>query len=178
MGTKATGRVAGELAEVKRGFDQWRRSRSRGREIPEPLWRMAVKAATRYGVQSTARRLGLNSTRLQKQVQRLAPAQAAEDPCGFVELPWPGAASLAECILEAEDHAGRKLRIHLKGPATAQAACCGRVNDSGQRRHAHSGHDGPLVCVDLAEDRIIGLHELHVTFSIPLPVTATSSEDM
>jgi len=132
MGTKATGRVAGELAEAKRGFDQWRRSRSRGRQIPEPLWRMAVKAAARYGVQSTARRLGLNSTRLQKQVQRLAPAQAGQDPCGFVELSWPGAASLAECILEAEDHSGRKLRIHLKGPATAQAASLGRLLWTGE----------------------------------------------
>ena len=79
MGTKAAGSRAGELAEVKRGFDRWRQSRQRGRQIPEPLWRMAVKAAISHGVQSTARRLGLNSTRLQKQVQRLAPAQAAQD---------------------------------------------------------------------------------------------------
>jgi hypothetical protein len=127
MGTKATSTTTGELAEVKRGFDQWRRSRSRGRQIPEPLWRMAVKAAARYGVQPTARRLGLNSTRLQQQVQRLAPARAAQEPAAFVELPWPGTASLAECILEAEDQSGRKLRIHLKGPATAQAAALGRL---------------------------------------------------
>ena len=133
MGTKATGRVAGELAEVKRGFDQWRRSRSRGRQIPEPLWRMAVKAATRYGVPSTARRLGLNSTRLQQQVQRLAPAQAEQEPCGFIEVPWPGSASLAECILEAEDQSGRKVRIHLKGPATAQAAALGRLLWMGEK---------------------------------------------
>jgi hypothetical protein len=127
MGAKATGMGAGQLAEVARGFDQWRRSRQRGREIPEPLWLLAVKAAARHGVQATARRLGLNSTRLQQQVQRLAPAQAAQEPAAFVELPWPGAASLAECILEAEDHSGRKLRIHLKGPATAQATSLGRL---------------------------------------------------
>ena len=87
MGTKVAGGRAGELAEVKRGFDHWRQSRQRGRQIPEPLWRMAVKAALIQGVQSTARRLGLNATRLQKQVQRLAPAQAAEDASSFVELP-------------------------------------------------------------------------------------------
>ena len=132
MGTKATGSSAGELAEVKRGFAQWRRSRQRGRGIPEPLWRMAVKVALRHGVQATARRLGLNATRLQKQVQRLAPTQAADDQSGFVELPWPGAASLAECILEAEDHSGRKLRIHLKGPATAEAAALSRVLWTGE----------------------------------------------
>jgi hypothetical protein len=127
MGTNAIGSTAGELAEVKRGFDQWRRRRARGREIPEPLWRMAVKAAVRYGVQSTARRLGLNSTRLQKQVQRLTPVPAAQEPSGFVELPWPGGNCLGECILEAEGQSGRKLRIHLKGAATAQAAALGRM---------------------------------------------------
>jgi hypothetical protein len=93
---------------------------------------MAVKAALIQGVQSTARRLGLNATRLQKQVQRLAPAQAAEDASSFVELPWLGAAPIPECILEAEDHSGRKLRIHLKGPATAQAASLGRLLWTGE----------------------------------------------
>jgi len=132
MGTKATGTGAGELAEVKRGFDQWRRSRARGRRIPEPLWLLAVKAAARYGVPATARRLGLNATRLEKQAQRLAPAQGAQEPAAFVELPWPGAASLAECILEAEDRSGRKLRIHLKGPATAQASWLGRLLWTGE----------------------------------------------
>ena len=127
MGTKATDSVAGELAEVKRGFDQWRRSGQRGRRIPEALWRMAVKVAVGHGVQATARRLGLNSTRLQAQVRRFAPTQAAEDQNGFVELRWPGAAPIPECLLEAEDHSGRKVRIHLKGAATAQAAALGRM---------------------------------------------------
>ncbi len=126
MGTKARGVGAGKLAEAKRGFDQWRRSRLRGREIPEPLWRVAVKAAASHGVPATARRLGLNATRLKQWAQRLAPVKAEEDQ-PFVELPWLGAAPIPECILEAEDQAGRKVRIHLKGPATAQAALLGRL---------------------------------------------------
>jgi hypothetical protein len=132
MGVEATGNYAGELAEVRRGFDQWRKSGRRGRQIPEPLWRMAVRAAVRHGVQSTARHLGLNATRLQKEVERLAPTQAAEDQSQFVELPWLGAAPIPECVLEAEDQSGRKLRIHLKGPATAQAATLGRMLWTGE----------------------------------------------
>jgi len=132
MAAKATGSNAGELAEVKRGVDQWRRSGQRGRRIPEALWRMAVKVAVRHGVQATARRLGLNSTRLQAQVRRFAPTQAAEDQSGFVELRWPGAAPIPECLLEAEDHSGRKLRIRLKGAATAQAAALGRMLWTGE----------------------------------------------
>jgi hypothetical protein len=38
-----------------------------------------------------------------------------------------GAAPVPECILEAEDQVGRKLRVHLKGSATAQAASLGRM---------------------------------------------------
>ena len=132
MAAKATGSNAGELAEVKRGFDQRRRSGQRGRRIPEALWRMAVKVAICHGVQATARRLGLNATRLQAQVRRFAPTQAAEDQSGFVELRWPGAAPIPECLLEAEDHSGRKLRIHLKGAATAQAAALGRMLWTGE----------------------------------------------
>jgi hypothetical protein len=132
MGTKVTGAGAGQLAEAKRGFEQWRRSRRRGREIPEPLWRMAVKVAASHGVGATARRLGLNATRLKQWAQRLAPVDAEQDQ-RFVELPWPGAASIPECVLEAEDQAGRKLRIHLKGPATAQAAALGRLLWTGEQ---------------------------------------------
>jgi hypothetical protein len=54
------------------------------------------------------------------------------DPAGFVELPWPVAVGAAECILEAEERSGRKLRIHLKGPATAQAVSLGRVLWTGE----------------------------------------------
>jgi hypothetical protein len=132
MGTKATGTGAGQLAEAKRGFDQWRRSRPRGREIPEPLWRMAVKAAASHGVPATARRLGLNAMRLKQWAQRLVPVDAEQDQ-RFVEMPWLGAAPIPECVLEAEDQAGRKLRIHLKGPATAQAAALGRLLWTGEQ---------------------------------------------
>jgi hypothetical protein len=91
-----------------------------------------VKVAVRHGVQATAHRLRLNATRLQARVRRFAPTQAAEDQSGLVELRWPGAAPIPECLLEAEDHSGRKLRIHLKGPATAQAATLGRMLWTGE----------------------------------------------
>lgn len=87
---------------------------------------MAVKAAARHGVPATARRLGLNATRLKQWAQRLSPVEDEEDP-RFVELPWLGAASIPECLLEAEEQSGRKLRIHLKGPAAAQAASLSRL---------------------------------------------------
>jgi len=127
MHTKTKPATARELAVAKRGFEQWRGSRNRGRRIPEGLWRLAAEAASIHGVYSTARRLRLNPTKLKEWVQRFAQGQVSEDGPGFVELPWLGAAAVAECILEAEDRVGRKLRIHLKGGATAQAASLGRM---------------------------------------------------
>jgi hypothetical protein len=46
---------------------------------------------------------------------------------GFVEFPWMSAAPVPECILEAEDGDGHKLRIHLKGEAISQVASLGRM---------------------------------------------------
>jgi hypothetical protein len=127
MDAKATPTVAGELAEAKRGFEQWRRSRKQKRRIPERLWRMAVKAAAVHGVSRTARWLGLNPTRLKQRMDAPVPDEVSQEGPRFVEWPWPVAAATAECLLEAEDQRGNKLRIHLKGEATAQAVSLGRM---------------------------------------------------
>lgn len=123
--TKPAG--AGELAEAKRGFDQWRRNRKGQRRIPDRLWRTAAKAAAIHGVPSTARWLGLNAARLRQRVDEFAQAPTSPGGPRFLELPWPGATAVSECLLEVEAHDGRKLRIQLKGEATAQALALGRM---------------------------------------------------
>jgi hypothetical protein len=127
METRRTGGRAGGLARAERSFEQWRRSRGRRERIPEELWRMAVDAAAVGGVTATARRLRVNATKLKERMQAAADGRAREEGFGFVELPFVGAASVPECILEAEDQSGTKLRIHLKGGATAQAMSLGRM---------------------------------------------------
>jgi hypothetical protein len=132
MEMQTTPTIAGGMAEAKRRFERWRRGGKRRGRIPEPLWRMAADAASIHGLHATARRLRLNATRLKEQMQRLARNPALEDEPRFVELPWPGVASAPECILEAEDRTGKKLRIQLKGSATAQAASLGRMLWTGE----------------------------------------------
>jgi hypothetical protein len=88
---------------------------------------MAAEAASIHGVQATARELRLNSTRLKEQLRTLTQDQAPEETPNFVEFPWRGATPVPECILEAEDGDGSKLRIHLKGEAIAQAVSIGRM---------------------------------------------------
>jgi hypothetical protein len=128
MGSKTKPAGAGELVEAKRGFDQWRRNRKGQRRIPDRLWRMAAKAAAIHGVPGTARWLGLNPARLKQRVDGLAQDQASPwvGP-RFLELPWPGGSAVAECLLEMEGQDGSKLRIQLKGEATAQAISLGRM---------------------------------------------------
>lgn len=128
MHAKARPAVAGGVLEAKRGFERWRRSRKRRRRIPERLWRLAAKVASVHGVHPTARQLRLNPTRLKAWVETVRQDQAAELPPRFVELPGLAVAPVAcECILEAEDLAGRKLRVHLKGEATTQAAALSQL---------------------------------------------------
>jgi hypothetical protein len=128
MHTKTKHSSGGELSQVKQGFDRWRRQhQKRRRRIPDYLWRMAAKAASVHGVYATARELRLNSTRLKEQLHAFGQGQSSEETPGFVEFPWTGVAPVPECILEAEDQTGRKLRVHLKGSATAQAASLGQM---------------------------------------------------
>jgi hypothetical protein len=121
MHTKTRHPSVGQLSQAKQGFDRWRRGRKRSRRIPEPLWRMAAEAASIHGVHATARELRLNATRLKAQLRSLGHDRASEKTPDFVEIPWLGATPVSECILEAEDGDGSKLRIHLKGEAISQA---------------------------------------------------------
>jgi hypothetical protein len=127
MHTKTRRPSAGQLAQAKQGFDRWRRDRGRNRRIPDGLWRMAAEAASIHGVHATARELRLNSTRLKEQLRSFGQDGASEKTPGFVEFPWLGATPVPECILEAEDGDGSKLRIHLKGEAISQAVSLGRM---------------------------------------------------
>jgi hypothetical protein len=121
------------LEALRRRFERWRQTREGRSRIPEVLWTSAVKAAGRYGLNPTARALGLDYKSLQRHVAVAAgrsdgPIRSAkpgrEAPATFVELASPVVpGGLAECVLELENAGGAKMRIHLKGvPVTDLAA--------------------------------------------------------
>lgn len=113
------------LAAIGRRFERWRQTRTGRSRIPADLWTSAVKAAGRYGLNPTARALGLDYKSLQRHVVAAAgPSEeragdggpGPEAPTTFVELASSvGSAGLPECILELENAAGAKMRIHFKG---------------------------------------------------------------
>jgi hypothetical protein len=95
--------------------------------IPNKLWRIAGEAAAVHGVEATAERLRLDSGRLEAWLPPTPAAATEGEAPAFVELPSVIMGPPAECALELEDASGRKLRILLKGPATAQALAIGRM---------------------------------------------------
>jgi hypothetical protein len=122
------------LAEARRRFEQWRKFRGSGGRIPHELWRAAAEAAAAHGAEAVAADLDVDICRLRHWMRSVDGGQPEDAAAAFVELPplagfagIPDAGSAAECTLELEEPSGRKLRISLRGPATAQALELGRV---------------------------------------------------
>lgn len=104
--------VAAELRRAAWKFAAWRRTRKKGIPIPLSLWDLAVELSTVHGVAATSRALGMDYYSLKR---RLTASRAAPPPIpAFIELP-SGLPVPRECIVEFEDVAGARLRVHLKG---------------------------------------------------------------
>lgn len=106
--------VPADLKRARKRFAAWRRGRSAGERIPEPLWKLAMKLAGIYGVHRTKAALGLDYYSLKKRVER-AKAAATSAPPSFVELPQPAAFSGGECVIELDDGAGATMRVRMTG---------------------------------------------------------------
>lgn len=129
------------LEAIRRRLERWRQTRHGRSPIPASLWASAVKAAGRYGLNPTARALGLDYKSLQRHV---ATACASDGPIGnaklnreasttFVELAPPvGSDGRGEYVLELEKAGGAKMRIHLKGVAVTDLAVLSRSLWGGQ----------------------------------------------
>ena len=128
MQRNQSARAGTSLEEAERHFDAWRRSHRWLGRIPNDLWRMAAETAAVHGVEATARRLLVNSGRLKQWLQVVRHGEAAAaDALQFLEFPPLVVGPMAECTLELEDKSGRKLRVVLKGQATAQAVALGQT---------------------------------------------------
>jgi hypothetical protein len=108
------------LARAQARFRDWRRKRTIGVRIPEPLWTLAVKLAIAHGVCRTASALDLDYYSLKKRLEAAAGPQPAAPPA-FVELPAPLAIG-KRCTFELGDGAGSTLRIQLVGYDAAEVA--------------------------------------------------------
>ena len=109
------------LRRAKQAFEKWRQGRRARERIPAALWALAVKAAQAEGFSKTSVALRLNYLALRAAARkRTGASKGANQPAvTFVEVPLPPTPGDGECLLEAENGRGAKLRIHLKGAASA-----------------------------------------------------------
>ncbi len=115
------------LERARERFEEWRRTRTKRRPMPDPLWNSAVKLARKYGLHQTSKVLRVNYDHLKKRVNAGEPGNPADSSAKptFVEV--VGAQSTTECIVELEDPRQRKMRIHLKGASTRDLVALGRM---------------------------------------------------
>ena len=112
MGSRKRLEVPSSLTRLGQRFVTWRKTRSPGARIPESLWNSAVKMAGKYGVNRTARVLKLDYYSLKKRVDA---ASRSVPTSTFVELPSAALSVSSECVIEWEDAAGARMRVHVKG---------------------------------------------------------------
>jgi len=109
--------ISGPLEQVRRRLECWRKTRKRCSSIPDGLWAAAVELARQYGVNKTARALGLDYYSLKRRLESGTHPGLYEPKGGaqFMELVTPLGNPSPECIVELEHRRGAKMKIHLKG---------------------------------------------------------------
>jgi hypothetical protein len=124
VGTRQRRELPKDLAQARSRFEAWRERRQGGRRIPQSLWDLAVRLASRHGVSRTATALGLDYYSLKKQAEAAAPQPP---PCGpaFVELPPPVAVG-KQALFELDNGAGGTMRVQLLGYEAADVEALAR----------------------------------------------------
>jgi hypothetical protein len=137
MNARTTAIVPADLESARRRFEQWRQVRKVPTPIPESLWAAAVKLAGRYGISRTAKALRVAYYSLKERAERETACSAASPPtlrqATFLELAVPSGTGSGECLLEWEDAAGGKMRVHLKGVAPPDLIALSRSFWEGRR---------------------------------------------
>jgi hypothetical protein len=116
MSEESGGGVTTELEQVRGALARWRAARGKGQRIPEALWREAVRAAKRHGLNPVSRALGLDYSCLKrrlvgsgwnrKKAVALTPA--------FVEVKPASLPEDLACVIELEKGGGTRMRICVK----------------------------------------------------------------
>jgi len=136
MSTRQPANIPMALSRARRQFDRWRsRQPNKRARLPEDLWQKAVALAHKYGLNKTARALGLKYYSLKRHLEAAATdrTEPGGTQCGFLELlPSPVTTPSIECTIELEDGGGTTMRMHVKGACMADLASFARGFRSSQ----------------------------------------------
>ena len=134
MSTRSKLKVPALLARGRQRFDKFRKKHKGYRRLPDSLWSAAVKLARTYGVNQTAKTLGLDYSGLKKRLEATASNTPPDAPPGseFIELLPSELTAASECALECRRPDGTTIRIHLKGPLLPDLTALSRALWDGQ----------------------------------------------
>jgi hypothetical protein len=123
MRTRQRGELPKDLAQGRYRFQAWRQRRQGGR-IPQPLWDLAARLGSKYGISRTATALGLDYYSLKKRVAAAAQQPPSRSPA-FVELPPPVLVG-KQALFELDNGAGATMRLQLLGYDAAEVEAMAR----------------------------------------------------
>lgn len=142
MGTRKARPLPARLEKAQRRFERWREGREIPSRIPGPLWALAARIASVYGISRTAKALRVNYHVLKQRVDRDVAARGGPEKSAaeqrrpsldgtrsapaFLELAPPMPVGSCQCILELEDNSGAKMRISLQSVETPDLAALSR----------------------------------------------------
>jgi len=104
------------LEDVQDLFDKWRKNKRWHDSIPEELWQAAVDLVKDFPIGQVSKILRLDQSKLKARIlaiQRVKDSNTVVP--SFVELDFSNLPSSAECIVEAEERNGSKMKISIKG---------------------------------------------------------------
>jgi len=105
-----------ELEEVRGALTEWRAAPGKGQRIPDAVWRKAVRAAKRHGLNPVSKALGLDYNCLKKHVAATGRSEnrsIAPSPV-FVEVKPVASPEDFACVIELEKGGGTRMRICVK----------------------------------------------------------------
>ncbi len=104
-----------ELEQVRGALAAWRAEPGKGQRIPDALWRKAVRAAKRHGLNPVSKALGLDYNCLKKHAAEGGNRKrTAELAPAFVEVKPASPLEDLACVIEMEKGGGTRMRICVK----------------------------------------------------------------
>lgn len=106
------------LESLRTNLEGWRGQRRKGGRIPDGLWRQAVEAVRRYGLNPVSRALRLDYYQLKRRAAEEEARRAGR--AEFVELRQtrpveePGPEAGLACVVELEKGNGTRMRICVR----------------------------------------------------------------
>jgi hypothetical protein len=125
MARRTLSNTSPEIKEARSRLDAWRKDGSKGRRIPEPLWKTAVDLAKVHGVNPIAKRLGLDYYNLKKRLVFSKEVQTDRRngfTAEFVEMRVAPVIPATGCLVTHEERSGERLTISLPGSCADQVA--------------------------------------------------------